>query len=131
MTIRKAFINWMVANSLGTFGVDIFAGQAPLDTPNKCFWVMNDGGGSVLKASTGEKMKNYQLSVYYRNTDAEDVDEVMQDLEELLNSKMCHELPPYNSIEFEATVFPSDQDLDNEERTIGLLQVTLTVYSNN
>lgn len=131
MTIRKAFIHWMESQSLGTFGVDIFAGQAPLKTPDRCFWVMSAGGGSILKASTGEMMKNYTLSVYYRNTDAEDVDEVMQGLEELLNSKLCKELPPYNSVEFEATVFPADQDLDNEERTIGLLQVTLTIYSDN
>lgn len=131
MTIRKALIEWMEANSLGTFGTDIFAGAAPLKAPDKCFWIMTTGGAPVSKNVTGEREKAYVASIYYRNTDAEDVDEKLQELEELINSKLCDPIPHYENLGLEATAFPSDQDLDNEERSVGLLQVTISTYSNN
>lgn len=119
----------MESKGLGTFGTDIFTPLAPLDIPNRAWTVSGGGGGNIQKNQTGEKVKNYLLSIYYRNSDAQDVDETLQAFEELINSKGCEELTGFDTIELEATSFPSDQDLDNEERTVGLVQVTITVYS--
>ena len=89
---------------------------------------MSGGGSSSIKNQTGERVKDYLVSVFYRNVDAEDVYESLQELEEDLNSKECLELEDYETVEIEAVSFPADQDLDSEDRTVGLLQVNLRVY---
>ena len=130
MNIAKAFVEYMVDLSMGTFGTDIFIGNIAIDAPNKAWWVLSNGGASLTKNSTGERIKNYTLSVYYRNTDAEDVYESMQEFEEEINSKGCVQLDTYDTIEMEASIFPTDQDLDNEDRVVGLINVRISVYQN-
>lgn len=124
MTIKQAFKEYM--EGLGY--QDIFLGAVPVNAPAKAFWIVSGGGSPIIKNNTGEKMKNYLLNVYYRNTDSQDVDQVLQDLEESVNSKACTQLNGYDTIELDGTGFQSDQDLDAEDRTVGLLQVTVTVY---
>lgn len=130
MTIKKAFADFMVAQGLGVFGENIFIGSAPLDAPAQCWWIISGGGANKSKNKTGEKQKNYTLNVFYRSLNAETVDQTLQTFEELINRDDCVVIGNYDIIETEATSFPSDQDIDNEERTVGLLEITLTVYSN-
>lgn len=129
--VARSFCQWLEDNGYGQFGNTLFLGGAPLDSPDEAYWVVSGGGSNIGKNASGEKQKNYLISIFYRNTDAEDVYNNLQALEELLNSKDCIELDNYTVIEVEATLFPTDQDLDNEERTTGLLQATITVYQNN
>ncbi len=124
MNIKKAFQQYMEAHDFKP----TYIGGAP-NEPAACWWIIGGGGNNISKNSTGEKQKNYILSVYYRDIIAETVDEQIQTLEELMNSKQCIDIDGYDIIETEATVFPTDQDIDNQERTIGLIQITLTVYT--
>ena len=128
MNIARSFVEYMEDLSMGTFGTDIFVGNIAMDAPNKAWWVLSSGGVTFGKNSTGERIKNYTLSVYYRNTDAEDVYETMQEFEDEINSKHCVQLDTYDTIEMEASVFPTDQDLDNEDRVVGLMQIKISVY---
>lgn len=137
MNIRKSFIDYMVSKGLGFFSDDrsndstqipIFAGAVPLDGPQKCWWVLTDGGGAISKNQTGEKRKNYALSVYYRSKDAEDVDDTLQAFEEMINDPHCDQLDGFDTIEMEATAFAADEDIDNVERSVGFVQVTITTY---
>lgn len=127
MNIVRSFANFLENRGYGTFGDDIFIGGAPLEA-DMCWWIVSGGGSSSIKNQTGERVKNYLISVFYRNIDAEDVYESLQELEEDLNSKECLELEDYETVEVEAISFPADQDLDSEDRTVGLLQVNLRVY---
>ncbi len=130
MNIARAFVKYMEEDLLlGTFGEDIFIGSAPLDGPDPCWWVVSSGGASSIKAQTGEKMKNYTLNIYYRNIDAEDVYDQLQQLEIALNSGNCDQLDSFDTIEMEAILFPSDQDIDVDDRTIGIIEARITVYS--
>lgn len=128
MNIAKSFVEYMEDLGMGIFGTDIFIGNIAIDAPDKAWWVLSSGGASLTKNSTGERIKNYTLSVYYRNTDAEDVYETMQEFEEEINSKHCIQLDTYDTIEMEASVFPTDQDLDNEDRVVGLMQIKISIY---
>lgn len=128
MTLKRAFITYMETLGLGTFGTDIFLNGAPLNAPAKSWWVLATGGSPVGTNQTGEKIKNYILSVYFRSTDAEEVDQEMHDLEERLNSGHCDQLEGFETIDISATTFPADQDLDAEDRTIGLLQASVRTY---
>jgi len=128
MNIAKSFVEYMEDLGMGTFATDIFIGNIAIDAVDKAWWVVSSGGATLSKNNTGERIKNYTLSVFYRNTDAEDVYEQMQEFEEEINSKGCIQLDGYDTIEMEALVFPTDQDLDNEDRVVGLLQVKVSVY---
>lgn len=130
MNIARSFVQFMEGELSATFGTDIFIGGAPIDAQDRIWWVIAAGGTPIGKNNTGEKVKNYLLSVFYRNTDAEDVYETIQGFEDLINAGQCKELNGYDTIELEATTFATDQDIDNEDRTIGLIQVTITIYQN-
>jgi hypothetical protein len=127
--ITESFANYMEAEGYGTLGIDLYIGGIPLDSPNQSWWILSSGGGAVIKASTNNKLKNYMINVYYRDTDAQNVYNTLQAFEETINSAGCPEISGYDVIEAEVTLYPTDQDIDNENRTIGLAEVTLTVYS--
>lgn len=128
MTIAKSFMTLMESLGYGSFGVDLFKGGVSADAPDACWWVISSGGNVITSNKTGEKVKKYIVNVFYRNIDAEDVDEKLQEFEELINGNNALELDGYETIEMEAMAFPSDQDLDVQDRTIGLVQIGLTIY---
>ena len=130
MNIAEAFVEYMEDLSMGTLGSTIYINSVPQKAPDAVWWVVKSGGSPVRKNSTGERIKDYTLSVYYRDTDAEQVYELMQDFEEEINSKGCIQLDGYDTIEMEASVFTADQDLDNEDRVVGLISVRISVYQN-
>lgn len=128
MNISKSFTEYMVSLDMGIFGNNIFIGNIPVEAPDKAWWINSSGGTTSSKNSTGERLKNYILNIFYRNTDAEDVYEKMQSFEEEINAKQCIQLNGYDTVEMEASVFPTDQDIDNEDRVVGLLQVKISTY---
>lgn len=128
MTIAKSFVEYMEDQLLGVFGTDIFIGSVPLNAQDDCYWIVSSGGNPVNENQTGEMLKQYNLNVYFRSLDAEKVDTNMQALEELINADLCTQLNGFDTMDLKATAFPSDQDIDNEERTVGLLQVTVQTY---
>lgn len=128
MTVAKSLAQWLESNGLGTVGTDIFIGSVPDQAPVPCYWILGGGGSPSIRNKTGEKVKNYIFSVFYRNTDSDDVDEKLQALEEKANSKACHDLDGYETVDLEASGFQTDQDLDAEDRTLGSVEISVSVY---
>lgn len=128
MNIARSFCTYLQDQGYGTFGTNLFIGSIPLTAPDSCYMVKSAGGNNNTRLSTGEKVKDYTLTVYYRSRDAEEVYEVMQALEELCNSNQCATLGGYVLIGMEALLFPADNDIDDEERLIGVLEVQITTY---
>jgi hypothetical protein len=131
MNIVRAFVDYLESLSFGNFGTDIFIGGVPQSAPDKCMWLLSSGGSPTNRNETNEMVKRYVVNVFYRNTDQEDVYDTLQEIEEAINGDSCVNLTGYDTLSMEATNFPTDQDLDNEDRTVGLLQVTITVYDDN
>jgi hypothetical protein len=129
MNITREFVNFLATKGFGTFGTSIFIGGVPQEAPDASMWVLSGGGTPSVKNETNNMRKKYVFNVYYRNKDAEDVYETLQELEELINSDACTQLGSYETLDMECTLFPTDQDLDIEDRTVGLLEVTATVYA--
>ena len=127
MNVIKDFVTFLDDNGFGTFGTDLFIGVAPVKV-STCYWVTAAGGINKQKNVTNNKLKNYVIDVFYRNTDQEAVYNNMQALEELINGDACTQLANYETIEMEATLFPADQDIDLNERTVALLQATVTIH---
>lgn len=127
-TITEAFAEFLQNSSVATFGTNLFISQVPNNAPDECYWLITSGGSPIQKLKSGEKVKQYFVSVYFRSTSTKDVERKLFELEETLNTPGCLTLTGFEVIEVEATQFPSDTDLDDEERRVGFLQANIKTY---
>lgn len=130
MSLVSAFATYLQGVTGSTLGQTLFIGEAPSSkkVADAIWWVIENGGGIVAKNATGETRKSYQFNVFFRSRDYEAIKNAMSTLEEDLNCDNCSQISGYDTIDIEATTFPIDNDLDSEDRKVGLLQVTITTY---
>ena len=131
MNIAKSFATYLQDElSVATIGQDLFIGLAPRSdkAPDTLWWIKAFGGDPTTRLKTGETMKQYIVEINYRNRDYETVYEQLQSVEESINSDTCSQITGYDTIDIEATTFPIDDDIDSEDRKVGLLRITLTIF---
>ena len=130
MTISQSFVEFLESKGFGTFGQNIYLYRVPNSkkTQTELFWIVPTGGTPTRRNRTGELIKAYQFSLYYRSMSAKKIDEVLNQAEEMLNCATCVQLNGFELVDIQATQFPISQDLDSEDRVVGLLQVQLQVY---
>lgn len=128
MNITKAFATFLQNDlNLGTLLVNIFVGGFPSNAPFRAFKIVSGGGSPEVSHITGEKRKNYVITLTMRG-DQEDVYNTLQQLEEDINSSGCTEMSGYDIIYLQATLFPTDDDLDAENRSLGTMTVEITTH---
>ena len=127
-TVTEAFIQWLEQEGIGTFGTDIYSPQIPEDAPDAAYWLQTAGGGVVLTLATGEKVKQYFVTINYRSRKGKEVERKLFDLENLINKPQCLKLTGFEVYEVSATQFPVDNDLDDEDRRIGFVQANIQIY---
>lgn len=130
MTISRAFVKFLEDKGCGIFGQNIFLYRVPnsLKTQTELYWVIPSGGMKISTNKTGEAIKAYNFLIYFRSNEAKTVDETLSALEEMLNCSSCVKLDGFELVSINATQFPADQDLDSENRMVGMIQVQLSVY---
>lgn len=130
MTVSQSFIKLLENKGYGVFGQNIFLYRVPnsLKTQTELFYVIPSGGSVTRTYSDGAKVKLYQFLIYFRSNKAERVDKVLAEMEDNLNCSGCVELEDYELVSLNTSQLPADQDLDSENRMVGLLQVQLEVY---
>jgi hypothetical protein len=130
MNIAQAFATYLEGLGIATLGQDLIIGRAPNsnEVSDNLWWILANGGSPIKKNDTGESMKRYMVSVYYRNTNYKVIEDALFNLENSINCDGCSQLSGFDTIDLEATTFPIDQDLDSEDRMVGLLQATITTY---
>jgi hypothetical protein len=128
MNLARAFVDYLEDVTATTFGQDIFLGGAPLDADDAIWWVTANGGTIEKALQTGENLKSYQFNVYYRDLIEQNVYDKLQDLEETINSDGCTQLDGYDTIDLSAGLLMVDQDIDDEDRKVGLLQVNIRIH---
>lgn len=130
MTLARAFIQFLEDEGYGVFGQNLYLYRVPNSkkTETELLWVIPSGGSPIQRNDTGEMIKSYQFLVYYRSNSAARVDEALNALEELLNCSSCVNINGFELVSISATQFTTDQDLDSENRMVGLLRVQLEVY---
>lgn len=131
MNIAKSFATYLQDSlSIGTIGQTIFVGFAPSSNKvaDAIYWVTASGGDTERRLYTGERMKSYLVEIRYRNRDYETVYENLHTIEEDLNEGNCTQLSGFETVQIDATTFPIDEDLDSEDRKVGLLAATITTY---
>lgn len=129
MNVVRAFANYLQDSDVATLGQDLFISRAPSSnkTIDRIFWLKANGGSQISRSVNGSAQNNHVISVYHRDTDSESVYETLQELGEDLTCTGCLTLENYDVIQTVINGPWTDQDLDNEERTVGLMQVTITI----
>lgn len=130
MTISRAFVKFLETKGFGVFGQNIYLFRVPdsFKAESEVLWVIPSGGSIVGRNRTGEMIKAYQFLIYFRSISAEKVDVALSAIEEQLNCSGCVELEGYDLVQVNTTQFPADEDLDMENRMVGMLRVQLEVY---
>ncbi len=130
MTVVESFAAYLQALGIGTLGQDLWIGEAPssMNSVDTLCWIVASGGSPLVTNQTGEMTKEYQVQIFYRDRDYKDVSTVLFGLEEELNCDGCTQLSGFDTVDMKATQFPIDNDLDSEDRKVGLLSVTITTY---
>lgn len=130
MKITDSFIKFLQEQGFGVLGQNIFIYRVPnsLKTPTDLFWIIPSGGYIVQKNRTGESTRAYQFLVYYRSVSSRKVDTVLSTMADVLSCSNCVELEGFNLIDMSVTQFPTEQDLDAENRMVGMIQVQLQVH---
>ena len=130
MTIAQSFATYLATVTGSTLGQTLFIGSAPSSNQvtDAIWWIVASGGAPETRLHSGETLKRYQIDVYYRDRDASIIDQKMFALEEDLNCSGCVTLSGFDLIDVASLSFPADIDLDDEDRKIMLLQVSLLTY---
>ena len=130
MTISRAFVKFLEDKGYGIFGQNIYLYRVPNSkkTETEILWLIPTGGFPSQVTKTGEMMKTYQCLINFRSNSARKVDEVLNDLEQTLNCSNCVSLEGFELVEIRATQLPADQDLDSENRMVGMINCQITVY---
>ena len=130
MTVTEAFIEWLEAQGVATFGQDLYLRRVPDSpkTPSSLYWIVPSGGFPLGQNRTGEMIKQYSYQINYRSKSAKEVENKLFELEEMLNCQSCIALEGYEVLDVEVTSFADDGDIDDEDREIGLLQVNIKTY---
>lgn len=130
-TVGEAFIDFLQDKGVGTFGVDLFLGESPLEAPDNSWLVVVVGGNPELVTLDGSMIKLYSFNIYRRSLAGKDLERELFSLEEDLNCTSCVNLEGFETIYSRATQFEQSLDLDNENRRIGLLQVQVRLFKEN
>ena len=87
MTVTEAFIEWLEAQGVATFGQDLYLRRVPdsKQTPSSLYWIIPSGGFPLGRNRTGEMIKQYSYQINYRSKKAKEVEQKLFELEELIN----------------------------------------------
>lgn len=130
MNIIESFANYLQTLGIATLGQTLFIGNAPSSNrvSDSIYWIIESGGSPLSMNSTGESLKNVSIEVYYRDRNYKNVYDNMHYLEETISCNGCVQLDGFDIIKLDVVSYPIDQDLDNEDRKIGMLQVNILTY---
>lgn len=128
MNITYRFAQYLASQGFGVLGTNLFVGAIPKTAPSECYWVTSAGGTNGKRNKTGERIKMYNVSIYFRSTDPATVEDKMELIETTLNSSTCPTLTDYDTISIEAFTYPSGQQIDSEKHLVGLVEAKITTY---
>lgn len=130
MNIIHAFKDWLVDQSVTTSGqIKIHRASSGTKSPDELWWLVAEGGSDLGHTADGNPTQTTVIGCYYRNRSAYAVYNALELLRDTVTTAGCLVLDGYKVVAIPTTEGPfTDQDIDDEDRTVGLLQVTLTTF---
>ena len=129
MNLIEKFRDWLVTSSVTTSGqIKIHRATAGTGSPDELWWLKAEGGSDLGHTVDGNSTQTSVIGCYYRNRSAKEVYDALEDLRDSVVCAGCLQLDGYRVVEIPTTQGPFvDNDIDDEERAVGYIQVTLTV----
>lgn len=130
MNVARAFADYLATVKSLTLGQNLFISRVPSSNQvgnRTVWWIKANGGTVVSRGVQGSAVRQYLIEIYCRDVSAEGLYETLQALGDSLTTAGCMTLAGYDVIHVDTNGPWTDQDLDSEERTVGLLQVKLTI----
>lgn len=129
MNIVRSFATYLEDQGYGTFGTDIFIGGFPVEAPDNSLSLQAASGNIEKKNVTNEHMDVVHIDILCRNIDEEQLYETLESIKTTINDDGCTQLDGYDTIDMECIIFPTDRDLEEEDRSLGLIQASIRVYN--
>lgn len=129
MTVSRAFANYLQSIGVGTLGTNLFLSRWPSSNKiaDPSFLIKEAPGQLVKRTIQGQAINRYLIELYMRAYGGGTVDETLQSLRGQLTTSAVT-LESYTLYSNPETNGPwADQDLDDEERTVGLLQIKFVI----
>lgn len=128
MNITEAFRDWLIDQSVTTSGqIKIHRASSGPDSPDSIWWLKAEGGSDLGHTVDGNPTQTSLIGCYYRNRSAKDVYDTLEQLRDTVTLAGCLVLDGYEVIEIPTTEGPEvDNDIDDEDRAVGFIQVKLT-----
>lgn len=133
MNIVEAFADWLTDHQLidATLGQNLFISKLSPKAPDTSWRLRLESPGQGRRTVTGELQQPVTISVYLRSKSSKTVYDSLQLLNAEVNSAETLNLNGF-TVSGVSTSGPFiDQDIDDNERDLGLLQVTLNTYKEN
>ncbi len=127
MNIVRSFAQYLEDQAVATIGQDLFISRARTE-PDALFWLIPVGGVSETKNINTGYLTTHEIALYYRDNEPGTVYDQLKTIQDLVMDEDCIDLQDYIVVGIKTAGPFTDQDLDNENRTVGLLQISITTY---
>jgi hypothetical protein len=129
MTVAQAFAGYLESIDVATLGTNLFISRWPSSNQiaDPSFLIKDAPGQLVKRTIQGQPINQYLIELYMRSYGGGTVDQTMSTLRGQITGYGVT-LTGFTLAENPEVNGPwSDQDLDDEERTVGVLQVKLKI----
>lgn len=127
MNIVEKFRDWLISEGVTTSGqIKIHRASSGINSPDSIWWLKAEGGSDVGHTVDGKSTQTTVIGCYYRHDSAKTVYDTLELLRNTVVDAGCFTLSGYRVVEIPTTEGPFvDQDIDDEKRKVGYLQVRL------
>lgn len=128
MNLIQTFRDWLIDQGVTTLGqIRVHRASSGTQSPDELWWLIAEGGSDLGHTVDGNSTQTSIVGCYYRNRSAKDVYDSLEQLRDTVTLAGCLVLDGYEVIEIPTTEGPFiDQDVDDESRTVGYIQVKIT-----
>ena len=127
-TIGREVIDFLCNELDLVFGDDIFFMRVPTTGKKPVFWLIQNGGYVDRQLKTRQKVKSYSYMLRYRDTKAKNVDETIFKVETILNRLSCIKFKNFQVYNVQVGSLGTDEDVDVQDRYVGSLSLTISIY---
>lgn len=130
-TVNTDVITFLQMIGCGEFGTDLFFGRVPQSqkTPVELWWVVPTSASVTRHNTSGEDTLTYQYELNFRSLSIQKVDEkIFKATKEIVGSH-CYELDNFHTIEVSLVSTDQRTMMDSENRIVGSIAFSVTVYN--
>lgn len=130
-TVNTDVVTYLQLIGCGNFGTDLFFGRVPQSqkVPTELWWVIPLNSTILQHNASGEDVIRYTYDLNYRSLNLQKVNEQLFKASQEIVGSHCYELDNFHTINVELVSVNQNTMQDSENRIIGSITFTVTVYN--